>query len=729
MSSSSSSSTPSPQQSPTFIVPQLCPAPKSKSAYSYSYSTTQLPYEYSPSENYVHSSPSTPFYDYYSFNGHQDTQYMSSDSPYTPPIRVQQSTLNYALSDSSFNSPPSMVDGLSNSWDSYSHSTHLSPHARQQQPLRRGHQTHKRIPSDSSIVSVGPDSPYTQTLAYPQILDPDSGSVASAHFDSYDSGYPSAAQYSKSQYAPQTSQTHESFLAPVFEDFNPAAVDTESFQAVQSAMRQALMDQQRASNMINQSHSSRGSFDGEYNELSRISSGTRDMTKLNRTMSDIYQDELYNPSVNISAPPAQTRQHIPPENLLSPQKNSVFTDLFQAAQSGHVTARSASPARSIARERSPFAPESPYATERFSHSTPNSPARLNSAAQLRELQKAEADARVLAEHRPRPSDFVPPRTISPKEVALDYNEADEDAKMPLSNQDKRENQLSTFTSTTPNLSQSDVDDTTSERNYNIMAPRRQRGSNTTASTASGQSGSTFTFMPPSVLGNVQTPSTTYPFLSPSLQRQSSSLRSTTDQPPEFPAQLTSMESSRSENTPSENMNRPDFTSSAESTQRSPSSPGLRRPSDTTAATGSYSCTSADCAARFENAAKLQKHRREAHRNSPPRPTAVAPSTSSTTPTSATTPSASSGSAARNQQAGPHKCERINPSTGKPCMTIFSRSYDLTRHEDTIHSNRKAKVRCHLCTEEKTFSRNDALTRHMRVVHPDVDFPGKTKRRG
>ncbi|KAL8925344.1 MAG: hypothetical protein Q9172_002275 [Xanthocarpia lactea] len=725
--SSSSSSTSSPQHSPIFNVPQLCPAPKSKSAYSYS--TSQFPYAYSPSDCYVHSNPSTPSYDYYSINGLQDTQYMSSDSPYTPPIRVQHSTPDYALSDSPFNSPPSMVEGISSSWDSYSQPTHLSPHARQQQNLHRGYQPHKRIPSDSSVVSVGPDSPYTQTLAYPQILDPDSGSVASSQFDSYDSGYPSTAHYSKSQYAPQTSQNHESFLAPVFEDFNPAAVDAESFQAVQTAMRQVLMDQQRAFNMNNQSHSSRGSFEGDYNELSRIPSGQRDITKLNRTMSDIYQDELYNPSMNTSAPPQQTRQKIPPENLLSPQKNSVFSDLFQAAQSGHVTARSASPATSIARERSPFAPASPYATETFSRSTPNSPARLSSAAQLREQQKAEADARAIAEHQPRPSDFVPPRTISPQEVALDYNEAEADAKMPLFNQDKRENQLSTFASPSSNLSQGDVDDNTSERSYTNMAPRRQRGSNLAASTASPQSGSTFTFMPPSVPGNVQMPPSTYPVLSQMLQRQGSSLRSTTDQAPEFPAHLTSMESSKSENAPSETMTRPDFTSSAESNQRSPPSPGLRRPSDTTAATGSYSCTSPDCAARFENAAKLQKHRREAHRNSPPRPTTVAPTTSSTTPTSATTPSASSGSASRNQQAGPHKCERINPSTGKPCMTIFSRSYDLTRHEDTIHSNRKAKVRCHLCTEEKTFSRNDALTRHMRVVHPDVDFPGKTKRRG
>ncbi|KAF2207280.1 hypothetical protein CERZMDRAFT_51545 [Cercospora zeae-maydis SCOH1-5] len=84
--------------------------------------------------------------------------------------------------------------------------------------------------------------------------------------------------------------------------------------------------------------------------------------------------------------------------------------------------------------------------------------------------------------------------------------------------------------------------------------------------------------------------------------------------------------------------------------------------------------------------------------------------------------------ARNSQAGPHKCTRINPSTGKPCNTIFSRPYDLTRHEDTIHNNRKQKVRCPMCREEKTFSRNDALTRHMRVVHPEVESMGKRPRR-
>lgn len=46
------------------------------------------------------------------------------------------------------------------------------------------------------------------------------------------------------------------------------------------------------------------------------------------------------------------------------------------------------------------------------------------------------------------------------------------------------------------------------------------------------------------------------------------------------------------------------------------------------------------------------------------------------------------------------------------LTNISQPYDLTRHEDTIHNARKQKVRCQYCTEDKSFSRSDALTRHM-----------------
>jgi len=175
--------------------------------------------------------------------------------------------------------------------------------------------------------------------------------------------------------------------------------------------------------------------------------------------------------------------------------------------------------------------------------------------------------------------------------------------------------------------------------------------------------------------------------------------------PEFPAHLTSMES-----TAEESASEPSSQHSIIQSHSQRPASQVERPADTSSDSGTYSCTYHGCLLRFDTPSKLQKHKRESHRQ-------VSPSTS---------PAANL--ALRNSQAGPHTCERINPSTGKPCNSVFSRPYDLTRHEDTIHNARKLKVRCHLCTEEKTFSRNDALTRHMRVVHPDIEWPGKQKKR-
>ncbi|KAI5465132.1 hypothetical protein BGZ63DRAFT_343841, partial [Mariannaea sp. PMI_226] len=66
--------------------------------------------------------------------------------------------------------------------------------------------------------------------------------------------------------------------------------------------------------------------------------------------------------------------------------------------------------------------------------------------------------------------------------------------------------------------------------------------------------------------------------------------------------------------------------------------------------------------------------------------------------------------------GPLRCDKINPTTGKPCISTFSRPYDLTRHNNTIHNSQKQRPRCKLCTKEKTFSRQDALMRHYRQHH-------------
>ena len=131
----------------------------------------------------------------------------------------------------------------------------------------------------------------------------------------------------------------------------------------------------------------------------------------------------------------------------------------------------------------------------------------------------------------------------------------------------------------------------------------------------------------------------------------------------------------------------------------PPSP-ITKPEGAKAETGTYTCTAPGCHLRFTTTQKLLKHRREHNRQ----PTHIG----STGMTSALHGNISS------RHLGPHKCTRVNPTTGKPCNTIFSRPYDLTRHEDTIHNTTREKVRCEICNDEKTFSRQDALTRHKKV---------------
>ncbi|SCU99877.1 LAME_0G06106g1_1 [Lachancea meyersii CBS 8951] len=71
----------------------------------------------------------------------------------------------------------------------------------------------------------------------------------------------------------------------------------------------------------------------------------------------------------------------------------------------------------------------------------------------------------------------------------------------------------------------------------------------------------------------------------------------------------------------------------------------------------------------------------------------------------------------------HTCELINPITNEVCGKKFSRPYDLIRHQKTIHASKKKVFRCVICIQqqgaegyEKTFSRGDALSRHIKVKH-------------
>jgi hypothetical protein len=439
--------------------------------------------------------------------------------------------------------------------------------------------------------------------------------------------------------------------------------------------------------------------------------------QLFRTESAAFQDELYNPNQVYTSAPAKSAP-APSNSLLSPQRN-LISERLQTAN----LARSGSYAPGVDRDRSPFRDGSPLAPSKEWKVVGPSDGRVGTAASIRQRQKDAATEAEYARNR------VPLRreatnTISPKDALLDYTDNDQ---QPL------------FHDTLPTGYKQHFGGSEQWPSNDFMQPGSdfvglssagtQNVGFRTATPAEAFSGVNFDFsaMP---TGNGQIAH--QPFQANYQAAVAAKMNHPFEATPPFPPTMPSMESSLSDTVVPQ--------SSQESNDAGTT---VQRPNDTRANTGTYTCTYHGCTHRFTSHAELQTHKRDQHRSQqrqydPASPTGTGTGTttgtvSSASPRSSASPDPTAGMTsaailARNSQAGPHKCTRINPSTGKPCNTIFSRPYDLTRHEDTIHNNRKQKVRCPMCREEKTFSRNDALTRHMRVVHPEVESYGKRSRR-
>jgi len=380
----------------------------------------------------------------------------------------------------------------------------------------------------------------------------------------------------------------------------------------------------------------------------KAAAGYSSIPKLDRTMTDIYSDELYNPNFAItSTSPSHSQLAMSPVN-------DVFSQRLNAANSQHLSARQSPVMSNGSRERSPFRTTSPLAGAAQDFNTPSSATprgmQFNSAQRVRENNQLQHESQ-LQQHMAGGPEPETPKTISPKDAILEFSETDDNRNFPL------------FATEGHDF----VDQFTK-----AMMP--QPVHNLPASTASHMN-----YMGANMPSGLQVPQQ-YPFVP----------QPHNDTPPRLSSGPSSAGSGGS--TP---INR-------------------ARPMGTAADGGTYTCTYHGCTLRFETPALLQKHKREGHRQ--------AQGLGVTRPHDMGMTSSLIGS-----QAGPHRCNRINPSTGKPCNTVFSRPYDLTRHEDTIHNARKQKVNCDLCTEEKTFSRADALTRHYRVCHPEVEVPGKRRR--
>jgi 26S proteasome regulatory subunit N4 len=512
--------------------------------------------------------------------------------------------------------------------------------------------THYRESSLSTIGSAGPASPYNGSTPHPHVLLPSDSEM------NYD-GLPTIDQASYHTFSKPLTPSHtpsqDNFLVPSYhQGYNLSSYNANSHIAALIAMQR----QQQASGddesmpASDYGHSGRPSVAsthespatppvaGEYEDQSRKIDfrSVSAIPKLDRTMSDVYNDELYSPSFTYTSAPSTKVENMP----TSHPQSAVFSQMLQAANNQHLSAPSRSALGEQGRDQKiAFREGSPLAPVSNSFGSPQ--LRFGSAQQMRERQKAENDDRILQQQMQRTSPAqAAPKTISPRDALLDYHEAEEESATPLF--PPRKSPYGMQTHTAREQSQSDMDDTASQQSYGSMATsRRESSSAYSTSSHTTQQGSRFTFAPPSVPGGIRVPQQ-YPFV-PQQRRQPSNMSNLTDRSPEFPSTLSSMESSSSE--------------------YKPDNSDAKKPAGSSADGGTYTCTYHGCTLRFETPAKLQKHKREGHRQSAP----LVGGTSTTT--------------TQQSQAGPHICKRTNPTTNKPCNTVFSRPYDLTRHEVSI----------------------------------------------
>ncbi|RAH80696.1 hypothetical protein BO86DRAFT_122122 [Aspergillus japonicus CBS 114.51] len=664
----------------------------------------QTPFQYHPDLQFVSppsSAPSSP------------TSSPASIASHYPATAVAADYSSAVFDSNSFEAPSMTPSSSYNPSISYQHSASPQsqpyffhqPYYDDNAQMLAQHSAPNNHGWDGNLQLLNPARMQNNLSRMPQFNTDSQMKVASSPSSSRSAPAGSSYQRSNGQSKPlpTPSQTpvQNSILAGSFQDGNTADAEFAMRRAVmeqqQQQKHQQLHQQQQQYQPRHQHQSSDYSVSTVsqnspvtpqtgFEELDESSKTTNDYThqnpnnltigipKLNRTISDIYQDELYNPAL-MPTPQVPKQSANQQQNMLAPTYRNVIADRLQAANQGHLSARSQSPMGSMHRDRSPFRQNSPMAAE------------YNSAG-LQHPQMATSVPGSQNGVSIAPTSQNEPKTMSPKDALLDFNEGDDS--------DLHAPGMPLF----PPSSQPD---------FNLgdaLGGLRRESSSSYQPTQNFTSMESFPAQYATHMAGQQ-----YPFgqQQQSSRQAQSQQNSLLHQTPEFPASLPRFESTGSEILPTTEMTSPQ---GQPRVALQPVKVEIPRPENTSSDSGTYTCTYHGCTLRFETPAKLQKHKREAHRQTTPGGHLIGRDNS-----------------ARNSQAGPHKCERINPSTGKPCNSIFSRPYDLTRHEDTIHNARKQKVRCHLCTEEKTFSRNDALTRHMRVVHPEVDWPGKQRRRG
>jgi protein RPN4 len=217
----------------------------------------------------------------------------------------------------------------------------------------------------------------------------------------------------------------------------------------------------------------------EYLQLCDSKGYRNTMPQLDRTMTDIYADELYNPSFQItSALPASTA----PTVTILPQNDVIFTQRLHAANSQHLNANTETPLAISSREQTPFRQASPLAPTSNNFASQSKNVRLGTATHIREQLKAESDARALQQLLERTSpEQVTPKTISPKEI---YPESEEDANIPHFTPQQHQCQSPKDPQqTTVTQEPFESDGNASQPSYGSIATTRRESSSTYSSTS------------------------------------------------------------------------------------------------------------------------------------------------------------------------------------------------------------------------------------------------------
>jgi len=533
-------------------------------------------------------------------------------------------------------------------------------------PRSTGRSTHNRDVSLSSFGSVaGPASPYSRTSANPRIAVNDSSLDDLADLHA---GVDAMAHnhYSIKSYGGQPADVLYGGM-PVY---HPIPNADQSVSLMPPTGGAASSRRSRpvsvASSIMSDSPATPSLGDPEDHHVSHPAStmAAQTIPKLARTVTDAYGDELYSPNFHLT-PSKQS----PGAKADSARNNDIFAQALQAANhfGMHPTQPyQANRGHSPFREGAPLAPVSTLnmVAARTSGGAPRIATPTSGVST--DTARSAGGAYGLAQAGGHPSEPNTPHTISPKDTFLEFQpEGDDD-----------------FTLFGPSATPFGAPD---------VGKYQQTSQNTVLLPA----------------GQPRQPATNFGYY----PAQAVSYDVQSRLPQQYPF-------IRQQQMP---LVAPGVGRGAQplGEVRHPTQPAVglsNKPTGASADGGTYTCTYHGCSLRFETPALLQKHKREGHRQAHGLNSAGRRLESTAT------------TGLFNTQSGPHKCDRINPTTGKPCNTVFSRPYDLTRHEDTIHNIRKLKVRCEICTEEKTFSRADALTRHFRVCHPGVDIPTKHRKR-